>query len=115
MHTLFGRADQDTMELVLAHMTKELGSNGMLAYLERSIPFGVFQLIKRHKNVSEDRYKIVAQVLEKTLEPHMDVSIPCRFLDVGRRFFKREEKQALLDFSIEERRLFCRELSFETI
>ena len=84
-----------------------------LQRFEESLPLTIFELLKGRKTISEERFSNIVKLFEEVLGKRIEASVSLRFLKTGIEYFKNENKKALLQFSKEERSVFCKKLGIE--
>jgi tetratricopeptide (TPR) repeat protein len=110
INSLFVCCTRPQMGTYLEPVLEVLSGQGQLLMFEQALSLAVFELLKRHESVSEDRFTDTIWALENLVASRVDVSVAVRFLHVGVEYFKHKDRKALMKFSREERALFTKEL-----
>lgn len=108
--TLFRYAAEGTFRGFLSHAVDLAHRTGVLAEFEKALGTTLFALLRDHAAIEESRYRSIESALRESLEGRIDISVILRLLDTGIRFFKRNDRKALLNLPNEERALFRGEL-----
>jgi tetratricopeptide (TPR) repeat protein len=82
----------------------------VLVEFEKALGTTLFALLREHAAIEESRYRSIESALRESMEGRIDISVILRLLDTGIRFFKRNDRKALLNLPNEERALFVSEL-----
>ncbi len=72
----------------------------------RSFPSSVFELLKEHQSIDIKRFQFIANCLSQSFPKVKSMIMPLKFLDIGVRHLKMSEKNALIQFTKEERETF---------
>ncbi|SPF50991.1 hypothetical protein SBA4_4580001 [Candidatus Sulfopaludibacter sp. SbA4] len=107
--TLFRLAAEGTLRGFLSQAVDLAHRAGVLAEFEKALGTTLFALLRDHSTIEESRYRSIESALRESLEGRIDISVILRLLDTGIRFFKQNDRKALLNLPNEERALFVSE------
>jgi len=66
----------------------------------------VFHLLKDHTEIKPHRFEMLKETFNDLFKDREEFTYPLRYLDIGIRYFVKEEKEAIYELSQEERLLF---------
>jgi tetratricopeptide (TPR) repeat protein len=114
LDALFSFCTKPQMGTFLEPVLEVLNQEGRLSVFEQALSLSVFQLLKNHESVAEERFSDTIWALENLVAKQVGVSVAVLFLNVGVEFLKRGDRKALMRLSREERVLFKKELGIDT-
>ncbi len=66
----------------------------------------IFKLLRRHKQIETERLEFIENYLTEKFKDNESMITPLKFLNIGIRHLKKNEKNVLFEFTKEERATF---------
>jgi tetratricopeptide (TPR) repeat protein len=107
---LFCYAAEDALATQLSQMAELIQGAGLLAEFDQALSLALFSMMRDHSGIEESRFRIIQSAISDALSSRLDTTVVLRLLDIGIRYFKRNDRKALLTLAREERELFVKEL-----
>jgi len=107
---LFRHAAENALPSQLSQMADIIQGAGLLAEFDQALSLALFALLRDHALIEESRFRTIESAIREALSPRLDTTVLLRLLDTGIRYFKRNDRKALLSLAREERELFVKEL-----
>jgi tetratricopeptide (TPR) repeat protein len=118
---LFRNANESVFKDYLHGALDIFIENGHLNIFSQALGQTIFSLLRKHKDISRNRFKKIVKAVEEAAAGKIDVSVHLRFLRTGIAYYfdkKESEKvndKALLKLTSEERATFMEELGIEKL
>ncbi|MCP4135305.1 MAG: hypothetical protein GY754_30330 [bacterium] len=87
---------------------KEENENKYLVAKDTSIIMSIFEILRRHNSFQPEQLEIVKKMLTEKFKDDEEMIVPLKFLDIGIRHLKKNEKNVLYKLTKEERAAFKR-------
>ena len=107
---LFRFAAENAMSTQLSQMAEPIQGAGLLAEFDQALSLALFSLLRDHALIEESRFRVIESAIREALSSRRDTTVLLRLLDTGIRYFKQDDRKALLSLAREERELFVKEL-----
>ncbi len=104
--TLFIYASQENISAYLTEALTLIEKYGYTDQFYKSIPETIFDILKEHDKIKIERFEFIEGYLNNKFKEDESMIIPLKFLNIGIRHLKKKEKNALLQFTKEERAIF---------
>lgn len=79
---------------------------GLSEQLLKAIPQAIFEILIQHQTIETKRFEFIETILKETFKENESMIVPLKFLDIGIRHLKKNEKNVLFRFTKEERQTF---------
>jgi tetratricopeptide (TPR) repeat protein len=107
---LFRYAAENALPSQLSQMAELLQGAGLLTGFDQALSLALFSALRNHALIEESRFRVIESAVRDALSPRLDTTVLLRLLDTGIRYFKQNDRKALLSLAREERELFVKEL-----
>jgi DNA-binding MarR family transcriptional regulator len=72
----------------------------------QAIPQSIFEILIQHEEIEIKRFEFIENMLNETFKQNESMIVPLKFLNIGIRHLKKNEKNVLFQFTKEERNAF---------
>lgn len=72
----------------------------------KAMPQAIFRILIQHEEIEMNRFAWIESILNEMFYDHQEMVVALKFLNIGIRHLKKNEKNALLQFTKEERNTF---------
>jgi hypothetical protein len=72
----------------------------------KAIPQAIFDILIQHEEIEMKRFEFIETILRETFKENESMIVPLKFLNIGIRHLKKNEKNVLFQFTKEERNTF---------
>jgi ribosomal protein L18E len=104
--TLFMHASQENIEYYLKEAINKISKFKLADQFNKSISQSIFEILKQHADIELRRFEFIETCLNDMFKENESMIIPLKFLDIGIGHLIKKEKNALLQFTKEERATF---------
>lgn len=99
---------ESEIRTILLKLLSLCENNNKLEPLSGLLSYIVFLLLRTSKEIKPFRLDMLKQLFEELFSGKPEFTYPLRFMDIGIRYFVKEEKEAIYEMSQEERKIFER-------
>ncbi|NIM17077.1 MAG: hypothetical protein GTO45_34175 [Candidatus Aminicenantes bacterium] len=109
---------EESLNVLLIHTSKEnistylreslslIEKYGYVEYFYKALPQAIFNLLIDYGKIEINRFEFVESILNEIFKENPSMIVPLKFLNIGIRHLKKKEKNALFQFTKEERQTF---------
>jgi hypothetical protein len=101
--TLFIHASKENISTYLRESLPLIEKYGYVEYFYKAIPQAIFNLLIEYETIEINRFEFVESILNEIFKENPSMIVPLKFLNIGIRHLKKKEKNALFQFTKEER------------
>jgi hypothetical protein len=107
--------EQKDSPFLIKETAATYGNSGVIELIEKhkfndqffkAFPHAIFNILIHHEEIEEKRFEFIETILNQTFKENTAMILPLKFLNIGIRHLKKKEKNALLQFTKEERNTF---------
>jgi hypothetical protein len=104
--TLFIHSSQQNIPLYLNKAILLIEEHNYTDQFLKSITGTIFNILRLHDKIKENQFEFIEEYLKDKFKENEPMIMPLKFLNVGIRHLKKKEKNALMQFTKEERATF---------
>ncbi len=97
---------EDAVKDVFKKLLQICEANGANEKLSALLSNVVFRILREYQEIKPFRIELLQHILEELFSGKPEFTYPLRYLNIGVRYFLKEEKEAIYEMSQEERMLF---------
>ena len=91
---------------ITAYLTEISALTGYTGQFFKALTQAIFEILIRHEETETKRFEWIENSLKETFKEEKSMIVPLKFLNIGIRHLKKKEKNALFQFTKEERNTF---------
>jgi len=104
--SLFIHGSKENVSTYLRESLLLIEKYGYTEHLFKALPQVIFNLLIQHEKIESNRFEWIENLLDETFKDNPSMSVALKFLNIGIRHLKKKEKNALFQFTKEERKTF---------
>ena len=104
--TLFIHANKNNISQFMNEAIKATEKYNYFEQLIKAIPLALFTLLINYNEIELIRFEWIENIIKELSEIHTSLIMPLKFLNIGIRHLKKNEKNVLFKFTKEERATF---------
>jgi DNA-binding MarR family transcriptional regulator len=104
--TLFIHGSKDNISRYLREAFGLIEKYNYREQFFKAMPQAIFEILIQHDEIETKRFEWIETILNETFKDNQDMVVALQFLNIGIRHLKKNEKNALLQFTKEERNTF---------
>ncbi len=104
--TLFIHGSKKNISTYLRESLLLIERYGYIEELFKALPHVLFKLLSQHEKIESNRFEWIEILLNETFKDNPAMTTALKFLNIGIRHLKKKEKNALFQFTKEERKTF---------
>jgi Tfp pilus assembly protein PilF/DNA-binding MarR family transcriptional regulator len=104
--TLFFNGTRENISTYIHESFALIEKSGYTGQFFKAIPQAIFAILIQHEELDLKRFDWIEVSLKETFKDEKSIIVPLKFLNIGIRHLKKREKNALFQFTKEERNTF---------
>jgi|GEM_PF-1407593 len=106
LSTLLIRGSQENISRYLKEALLLIEKYDYSEQFFKAIPQSIFEILIQHEEIEMKRFEFIETILNETFKENESMIVPLKFLNIGIRHLKKNEKNVLFQFTKEERNTF---------
>ena len=104
--TLINLFNWGSQENITTYLNEILAFTDYTGQFFKALTQAIFEILTQHEEIELKRFEWIENSLKVTFKDEKSMIVPLKFLNIGIRHLKKKEKNALFQFTKEERNTF---------